>query len=95
MIQQPLVDQDLLIIEVSRSYSDTSHRQDFSGRVVSPTQGNLPDNTQRSQQTDIHAAGTFESAISESVRPQTHALNLVDTGIGIQNNIALLKIFCF
>ena len=27
------------------------------GRVISPTQGPLPDNTQQSQQTDIHATG--------------------------------------
>jgi hypothetical protein len=30
-------------------------RQDFSGRVISPSQRPLPDNTQYSQETDIHA----------------------------------------
>jgi hypothetical protein len=29
--------------------------QDFSGRVISPTQGPLPDNTQHSQEANIHA----------------------------------------
>jgi len=47
MSEQPLVGQDHLIIEVSRSHSDTS------GRVISPSQRSLPDNTQHSQQTDI------------------------------------------
>ena len=29
--------------------------QDFSGRVISPAQRSLPDNTQHSEETDIHA----------------------------------------
>jgi hypothetical protein len=54
--QQPLVDKCLLIIEVSRFHSDTPH-SDPSGRVISLTQRPLPDNTQQSQETDIHATG--------------------------------------
>ena len=50
---------------------------------------------QHSQQTGLHAPGTFEPAVPESERPQTHALDRADTGIGIQNNIELLNIFCF
>jgi hypothetical protein len=46
------VGQVFLIIDASRSHSDTQH---FSGRVISPTQKPLPDNTQHSQQTDIQA----------------------------------------
>jgi hypothetical protein len=57
MAQQPPVGQGLLIIEASWSHSDTSHSVDSSGRVISPTQRPLPDNTQHSQETDIHAAG--------------------------------------
>jgi hypothetical protein len=48
MVQHPLVSHGL-IIEASRSYSDTP-----SGRVISPTQRPLPDNLQRSQDKDIH-----------------------------------------
>ena len=51
--QQPLVGQGLLIIKASRSQTHTLY--DSSGRLVSPTQRLLPDNTQHSQETDIHA----------------------------------------
>ena len=44
--------------EVSRSHSTTHHsRQDSSERVISSSQRPLPDNTQKSQQTNIHAHG--------------------------------------
>ena len=56
--QQPSVGQGILIDEVSRSHTTTHHtRQDSSGRVISSSQRPLPDNTQHSQQTDIHAPG--------------------------------------
>jgi len=46
------------ILDVSRSHTTTHHtRQDSSGRVISPTQRPLPDNTQHSQQTNNHAPG--------------------------------------
>ena len=54
MAQQPLVGHGLLIIEASRSHSDTTHS---SGRVTSPTQRSLPDNTQQSQRTETQAFG--------------------------------------
>ena len=38
-------------------------RQDFSGQVISPTQRPLPDNTQHSQETDIHAHGGIRTRI--------------------------------
>ena len=42
----PPVGQGLLIREVSRSHTTTHHsRQDSSGRVISPSQRPLPDNT--------------------------------------------------
>ena len=42
-----------------RFQDHTNHapRQDSSGRVISPSQRPLPDNTQHSQQTNIHASG--------------------------------------
>ena len=39
-------------------------RQESSGRVISPSQRRLPDNKQRSQETDIHALGGFRTHIS-------------------------------
>ena len=54
--QRPNAGHGLLIHEVSRSHKVTHHsRQDSSGRVISPSQRPLPDNTQHSQQTNIHA----------------------------------------
>ena len=47
-----------LIQEVSRSHTTTYHsRYDSSGRVISPPQRLLPDNTQHSQQTNIRTPG--------------------------------------
>ena len=45
-----------LIHEVSRSHTTSHHRrQDSSGLVISSSQRPVPDNTQHSQQTNIHA----------------------------------------
>ena len=53
----PLAGYSLLAYEVSCSHTTTRHsRQDSSGRVISPSQRPLPDNTQHSQQTNIHAS---------------------------------------
>jgi hypothetical protein len=50
------------IHEVSRSHSTTNHRRlDSSGRVISSSQRPLPDNTQHSQQTNIHAPGEIQT----------------------------------
>ena len=54
----PPVGHGLLIHEVSRSHTTTHHsRQGSSGRVISSSQRPLPDNTQHSQQTNVHAPG--------------------------------------
>ena len=46
------------ILDVSRSHTTTHHsRQDSSGRVIGSSQRPLPDNTQHSQQTNIHIPG--------------------------------------
>jgi len=57
MGQQPLVGQGLLIIEASRSHSlDTPHSVGLFWTNNQPdTETLLPDNTQHSQQTNIHA----------------------------------------
>jgi hypothetical protein len=49
--------------------------------VISPTQRCLPDNTQHSQETDIHAPSGIRTR-NPSKRPQTHALARANTGIG-------------
>ena len=82
MTQQPPVGQGLLIIEDSRSYSDTPHRYDSSGRMISPTQRPIPNSTHHSQERDIDAPAGFEPAILTSERPQPHALHHVATGVG-------------
>jgi len=67
----PLVGLGLLIHEVcfSRSHTTMHHSQDSSGRVISSLQRPLPDNTQHSQQTDIHAPPVgFEPIISKGER---------------------------
>ena len=54
----PTVGHGLLIHQVSRSHTTTHYsRQDFSGRGISSSRRPLPDNTQHSQQTNIHAPG--------------------------------------
>ena len=50
--------------------------------MISWSQRPLPDNTQQSQQTNIHAPVGFEPTISVGARPQTHALDRATTGTG-------------
>ena len=53
----PIAGFSLLVFKVSCSYTTTRHiRQDSSGRVINSSQRPLPDNTQHSQQTNIHAS---------------------------------------
>ena len=55
---RPNAGHGLLILEVSRSHKTTHHsRYDSSGRVISSSQRPLPENTQHSQQTNIHGPG--------------------------------------
>jgi hypothetical protein len=53
--------------------------------VISSSQRPLPDNTQHSQQTDIHAPVGFEPTISRVERPQTYVLDRTATGTGTFN----------
>ena len=69
LVRQPLVGQGLFIMGL-HDHTLTYHtRQGFSGRVISPTQKPLPDNTQHSQETDIHAPAGFELWIPVRERP--------------------------
>ena len=69
-------------------------RYDSSGRVIGPAQRTPPDNTQHSQQTDIHAPAGFEPTIPTSEWLQIHALERAVTGMGI-NNTGLQFFFFF
>jgi hypothetical protein len=83
MTQQPLMGQGLFIIEASRSHSDTPPSGGLLWTSDQPDEQPLPDNTQRSQQTDIHAPEGFEPANPARERPQTHALDGAATGVSI------------
>jgi len=83
MVQQPVVGQVLLIIEASRSHSDTSRS------VALLWTSDQPDaETSTWQFTTLHKRQTamlpveFEPAIPRSEMSQTHALDRTVTGIG-------------
>jgi hypothetical protein len=81
MAQQPLVGQTLLIIESSRSHTNTLQSV---GLLWTSDQPDVQTSTsQHSQETDIHAPEGFELAISASELPQTHAFDRAATGIDI------------
>jgi hypothetical protein len=76
----PNVGYSLLIHGVSGSHTTTHHsRYDSSGRLISPTDEPLPDNTQISQQTSIHCPGRIRAhnlsrraAADLCLRPRGH-----------------------
>jgi hypothetical protein len=80
MAQQPLVGQGLPIVEASRSHSGTRHSVGLlwtSDQPVAET--SLPDNTEHSQETDIHAPGGIRipnpskrTAVDPRLRPRGH-----------------------
>ena len=82
----PPMGQALLIHEDSRSHTTTYHtRYDSSGRMISPSQRPLTDNSQHPQQPNIHAPVGFETTISVGERPQTYTLDLAAAGTGQGN----------
>jgi hypothetical protein len=80
LAEQPPMGQGLLIHEVFRSHKMMHHsRYESSGRRISSSQRPLPDNTQHSQQKDIHAPGGIRThnlsrpaAADLSFRPRGH-----------------------
>jgi hypothetical protein len=79
MAQQPLVGQGLLSFEASRSHSDTPHSAGLLWTSDQPDAETLPDNTQHSQGTEIHAAGGIRTrnrrkltAADPRLRPRGH-----------------------
>jgi hypothetical protein len=77
MARPPLVGHGLLIIEASRSHSDTP---DSVGLLWASDQPLVETSTrQHRQQTDIHAPAGFELAIRANELPQPHALDRAAT----------------
>jgi hypothetical protein len=66
-----------------RDHTHWAHNTSYDscGRVISPTQWPLPDNTQHSRPASTPQAG-FEPIVPASERPQTHALDRAATGTG-------------
>jgi hypothetical protein len=76
------------LFEVSWSHITRRHSgQDSSGRVINPSHKPLPNDTQQSQQTSIHAPLGFETTTSEVDRLNTYALLRTATG----TDISLIK----
>ena len=86
MAQQPLVGQGLLIIEASRSHSDTppdewsTRRRDLF----------LTTHNTHKRQTSMPPVG-FEPTISASERPETHALARASTAIGSSCHVQIFS----
>jgi hypothetical protein len=82
-LAQPLFSQGLLIIEASRSYSDTPHSVGSFWTSDGQTQRPVPATTQNSQETEMYVPAGFEPAIPASERPhtQTGSLQLLVTAI--------------
>jgi hypothetical protein len=81
MAPQRLVDEGLLIIEASRSHSDTPHSVGLLWTKNQPVAEISKPNTRKTQ-TSMPPVG-FEPAIPKSERPQTYALYRATTGIGL------------
>ena len=83
MAQQPLVGRGPLVIEASRSHSDTPHTVELLWTSDQPDARLLHNKTQHSQEADIQTSAEFGPEISESERPQIHTLDHVVTGNGV------------
>jgi len=58
-----------------RARAHTHQIGDYFEREIGLSQRPLGDNTQHSQQTDIHTPATFEMTVLISERPQTYTLD--------------------
>jgi len=75
MPEQPLTIQVVLIIEASRSHSDTPHPVRLLWMKDQPDSEDLTTHKTRNGQTSMPPA-EFEPTIPANERPQTHALDL-------------------
>ena len=84
MTQQPLMSQDILTIEASRSHPETPHPVGIlwtNDQPEAETSFYLTTHHNHKKQPSTHPAG-FEPAIAASERPQTRALDRSATGKG-------------
>jgi hypothetical protein len=83
VVQQPLVDHGLLIIEASHS-----HLVELLWTTDQPVteKSTLTTHNTHKRQTSIPPAG-FEPAIPASERSQTHAIDRAASGIGLENTV--------
>jgi len=85
MTHQPPVNQGLVIVEASRSHSDTPHSVGLLWTSDQPSQRPLlTTHATHNRQTSMPAA-VFELAIPAGERPQIYALNLPATGTGLNS----------
>jgi hypothetical protein len=61
MAQHPLEGKGLVFIQGFTIIFRHHNLYDSSGRVISPTQTSIPDNTRHSQETDFHAPGRIRT----------------------------------
>ena len=78
MVQEPPLGRVFTIVEASR-YQKHHTSKDSPGRVISPTQGPLPDSTQQSEKTDLDVSGWIrtrkpnkQKSPDPSLRPHDH-----------------------
>ena len=91
--QQPTVDQRLLIIEATQSYSGTPHSSELlpmSDQPNAETSAWQHTTLTRDRQTSMPPVGS-EPGISASLWRQIHALNRAVTGIGLFTLLHLLN----
>ena len=95
MARQPIVGQDLLIVEASRSPSAPPHSVGRLWTSVQPDAATATYTTHHThkKQTSMPQAG-FEASIPASERPQTHALDRAATGIGTVDGDANMNNSC-
>jgi len=82
MALQPLVGQGILIIEASRSHSDTPHSAGLLCTSDQPDVGILPANTQQSQETSIQVPDGIRTRNPKKRAATDHALYHANTGVG-------------
>jgi len=83
MAQQPLVGRAISLFRL-HDHLDTKHSVDSSGRVISPKQRSLPDDTRHLNETDSYdpQQDLYLKSQRASERPQTHTLDRATTWIG-------------
>ena len=81
MAQQQLLGQGFLIVQASRSYSDTTHCVGLLWTRGQPDAEKKNPKIHKRQ--DFHGPAGFEPTVPANERPQTHALDREATGMDI------------